>query len=36
VASTGGLKRSSKFRNYTPPEPRFCALLTEEGAERLE
>jgi hypothetical protein len=27
---------SSRFRNYTHSEPRFRALLTEGGAERLE
>ena len=28
---------SSTFRNYTPSEPRFGALLlTEDGSERLE
>ena len=29
------LKRSSKFRNYTHSELRFCALLTE-GASEVE
>jgi hypothetical protein len=33
---TRDLKRSSKFRNYTRSEPRFRALLTEDGAQRLE
>jgi hypothetical protein len=28
-----GLKWSSTFRNYTPPEPRFRALLIEEASE---
>jgi hypothetical protein len=32
---TRALKRSSTFRNYTHSEPRFPALLTESGAERL-
>jgi hypothetical protein len=33
---TRGLKRSSTFRNYTPSEPGFRALLTDGGTKRLE
>jgi hypothetical protein len=32
---TRGLKGSSTFSNYTHPEPRFYALLTE-GASEME
>ncbi len=30
-----GLKRPSTFRNYTHPEPRFRALLTEDGTRQV-
>ncbi len=33
---TGPLTVPSTFRNYTYSEPRFRALLTEGGAQRLE
>jgi hypothetical protein len=36
TARTRGFKRSSTFRNYTHSEPRFRALLTEGGAQRVE
>ena len=35
IAHTRGLERSSTFRNYTQSEPRFRALLTEGGVQRI-
>jgi hypothetical protein len=36
AVTTRGLNWSSTFQNYTHSEPRFNALLTEDGPERLE